>query len=114
MNYFIKMLEGNSSGQPLIISYSGQSMHPKYKCGDILRVIKINNPNVILWGESYMIVSICSKFALKVIRNIFPHPDENKLVLRSLNRDTYTDIVINKSEIIYLFIIKGKLEINQL
>ena len=114
MNSLLKFFTGTTSGQFTLLSYSGESMLPKYKTGDILKLIQINNHNVILWGESYLIVTGFSPASFYDIRNIFPHPDENMIILRSANREIYEDIVISKSEILYLFIVKGKLEITQL
>lgn len=114
MNSLLKFFTGTTSGQFTLLSYSGESMSPKYKKGDVLKLILINNHNVILWGESYLIITGFSNSSFYDIRNIFPHPDCQKLILRSINKENFDDIIINKSEILYLFIIKGKLEITQL
>lgn len=115
MNSLFKILAGNqNTSHHNLITYSGDSMFPKYKTGDLLKIFQIANPEVILWGESYLIITNNEANSLKVVRNIFPHPDNSKLLLRAIDKENYSEILINKSDILYLFIIKGKLEINHL
>ena len=42
------------------------------------------------------------------------HDDESKIILRASNPNFKGDIVINKEDILHMFIVKGKIKRNQL
>lgn len=87
----------------------GDSMYPKYASGEIVAVKQIANFDVIQWGEAYLVVTDEASNNLRTIKLLFPHDDENKLVLRASNPNYRGDTVISKSSLLSLYIIKGKI-----
>ncbi len=92
----------------------GDSMYPQYCSGEIIAVKQVTNLDVIQWGEAYFIVTNDHCNNLRTIKQLHPHEDENKLVLRASNPNFRGDTTISKSDILALFIIKGKIKRNQL
>lgn len=92
----------------------GDSMYPNYCSGEIIAVKRIYNPNIIQWGETYFVVTNENSNSLRTIKQIHYHEDESKLILRASNPNFKGDTVIDKVDIISLFIIKGKIKRNQL
>jgi len=92
----------------------GDSMYPNYCSGEIIAVKEIHNFDVILWGETYFITTNSNANDLKTIKQLHYHEDDTKLVLRSSNPNYKGDIVINKEDVLHLFIVKGKIKRNQL
>ena len=93
---------------------TGDSMFPQYCSGEIVAIRRIFNFDVILWGEAYLVVTNSNANDLRTIKLIFPHEDQSKIILRACNPDYKGDTVINKEDILFLYIIKGKIKRNQL
>lgn len=93
---------------------TGDSMFPQYCSGEIVAIRRIFNFDVILWGEAYLVVTNGNANDLRTIKLIFPHEDQSKIILRACNPDYKGDTVINKEDILFLYIIKGKIKRNQL
>jgi SOS-response transcriptional repressor LexA len=88
----------------------GNSMAPKFKNGDIIAVKEINNKAIILYGEAYLVITE----EYRIVKIIRKHPsDESKLLLVSEN-DEYDPVEILRDEVKKLYLVKGKIEINQL
>lgn len=87
----------------------GDSMFPKYASGEIVAVRQISNFDVIQWGEAYLVVTDEASNNLRTIKLLFPHDDASKLILRASNPNYKGDTVINKSSLMSLYIIKGKI-----
>lgn len=83
----------------------GDSMYPRIKSGDIVLLKKISDPDTILFGEIYLIITNDYR-TLKYIRK---HEEESKLLLLSENVN-YDPVVILKESILHLFLYKGKFE----
>ncbi len=93
-----------------IINNYGESMSPKFKNGERLAVKQITNFDVILWGETYLVITNRRANNLRVVKDVFPHPtDENKIALRSSNPDFKGDTVVDKSNIASMYLVKGKI-----
>lgn len=92
----------------------GDSMYPQYCSGEIIAVKRIYNMDVIQWGEAYFVVTNDNANGLKTVKQIHWCDDDSKIILRASNPNFRGDTVINKVDIISLFIIKGKIKRNQL
>lgn len=92
----------------------GDSMYPKYASGEIIAVKEITNRDIIQWGEAYVIMTTESSNSLRTIKILHEHPDSNKIILRSSNPNFKGDTIINKKEIVSLYIIKGKITRNMI
>ncbi|WP_162816976.1 S24 family peptidase [Myroides odoratimimus] len=93
---------------------AGDSMYPKYCSGEIIAVKQIYNFDIIQWGEAYMIVTDSEANDLRTIKLLFPHKDEDKIILRASNPSFAGDTIIPKRNIVSLFLVKGKITRNQL
>lgn len=92
----------------------GDSMYPKYASGEIIAVKQIFNLDVVQWGEAYLVITNGNANDLRTIKLLHPHDDESKIILRASNPNYKGDTVINKEDILSLFLIKGKITRNQL
>ncbi|MDM1396095.1 helix-turn-helix domain-containing protein [Myroides odoratimimus] len=93
---------------------AGDSMYPKYCSGEIIAVKQIYNFDIIQWGEAYMIVTDSEANDLRTIKLLFPHKEEDKIILRASNPSFAGDTIIPKKNIVSLFLVKGKITRNQL
>lgn len=89
-------------------------MLPKYKSGDALGVKQIKNFDALLWGESHLVITNDNANNIKTVKNVHQHKDFDKVILRAINPDYAGDTVIEKGDILSMFLIKGKVELNQL
>lgn len=96
------------------LTHVGDSMYPKYCSGEIIAVKRIFNFDIVLWGEAYLVVTNENANNLRTVKLVFPHDDEGKIVLRASNPNFKGDTVVNKSDIVSMFIVKGKITRNQL
>ncbi|MCX2485995.1 S24 family peptidase [Pedobacter sp. MR2016-24] len=92
----------------------GDSMYPKYASGEIIAVREIHNPDVIQWGEAYLIVADDTANNLSTVKLLFEHTHGNKLVLRASNPNYKGDTIIERGAIRRMFLVKGKIMRNQL
>lgn len=93
-----------------IINNYGDSMSPKFSNGDRLAIKQITNFDVILWGESYLVITNKKSNNLKAIKDVFQHPEEeNKIILRSANPQFSGDTIIDKAHITSMYLVKGKI-----
>lgn len=93
-----------------IINNYGESMSPKFKNGERLAVKQITNFDVILWGETYLVITNRKSNNLRVVKDIFPHPeDESKIILRSCNPNFKGDTIVDKAHITSMYLVKGKI-----
>lgn len=90
----------------------GDSMFPKYKNGERLAVKQITNFDVLNWGETYLVVTNGNANDLKTVKDVHPHDDFDKVILRASNPAYKGDTPINKEDIIAMFAIKGKISQN--
>ncbi|MCW0484106.1 XRE family transcriptional regulator [Gaoshiqia sediminis] len=92
----------------------GDSMYPTYASGEIIAVKRLENPDVILWGEAYLIITNAEANNMKTIKLLFPHEEPDKLILRASNPNFKGDTVIPKKSVLNLYSIKGKITRKQL
>ena len=92
----------------------GESMDPKYCNGDIVAVKQIKNHSVLSWGETYLVITDEEYDCLRTIKNIHPHQDKDKIVLRAVNPEYAGDMELKKEHIVNLFLVKGKLRLAHL
>ncbi len=86
---------------------SGDSMSPRISSGDTIFVKPLNNFDVILWGEVYLIITNESADNLRTIKRVFQSSDPSKLILRSINPEYAGDTVIPKESVITMGLVKG-------
>lgn len=87
----------------------GDSMYPTFCSGEIIAIKKVFNLDVILWGEAYFVVTNSNANDIRAAKLLFPHEDDSKIILRSSNPNYKGDTVIDKKDIIHLYLIKGKI-----
>lgn len=92
----------------------GDSMYPQYCAGDIVAVKKIENFDVIQWGEAYLVITNEHANDLRTIKQVHYCDEEDKVILRASNPNYRGDTKILKKDIRSMFIIKGKIKRNQL
>ncbi|WP_316802153.1 helix-turn-helix transcriptional regulator [Pedobacter nototheniae] len=92
----------------------GDSMYPKYAAGEIIAVKEITNYEILQWGEAYIVMTDAKTNNLRSIKLVYEHKNEKKIILRSSNPDYKGDIILNRDNIIALYIIKGKITRNSI
>lgn len=92
----------------------GDSMYPKYSSGEIVAIKQIQSIETILWGETYLVITNENANSLRTIKDVHYCKDETKLILRACNPDYAGDTYINKTDIVSMFIVKGRIRRNQL
>ena len=92
----------------------GDSMYPRYASGEIIAVREIVNPDVIQWGEAYLVITDERANNMATVKLLFQHLDSGKIILRASNPEYRGDTVIERNAIRKLYIIKGKITRNQL
>ncbi|MFC2109853.1 helix-turn-helix domain-containing protein [Bacteroidota bacterium] len=90
----------------------GDSMFPKYKNGERLAVKQITNFDVLSWGETYLVITNGNANDLKTVKDVHPHEDFDKIILRASNPSYKGDTPVNKEDIISMFAVKGKISQN--
>jgi len=90
----------------------GDSMFPKYKNGEKLAVKQIHNLEVLMFGETYLVITNENANNLKTVKEVHYHEDKSKLILRAANPDYQGDTIINKVDILSMFAVKGKISQN--
>ncbi len=91
----------------LALNVWGDSMEPVYKTGEVVICKKVNNPQLILYGEAYLVVT--DEF--RTIKYLQPAGKPENLLLVSEN-DFYQPVEIARKDIIHLFRVKGKINRN--
>lgn len=92
----------------------GDSMYPKYASGEVIAVKEIKNYNIIQWGEAYVILTNENSNGIRSIKTLHEHNDPEKLILKSTNPNFKGETVIKKSDILSLYVIKGKITRNMI
>lgn len=96
------------------VNVYGDSMYPRYASGEVIAVKEIKNLDVIQWGEAYVVIANEKANGLRTIKTIHEHPDQNKLILRSSNPNFKGETVLNKTDILSLYLIRGKITRNMI
>ncbi len=90
-----------------IVRVSGDSMSPVIGNGDLIAIREVRNPNLIFWGQIYVILLD----DYRMVKYVRRHPDPTMVILRSEN-DKYDDIEVPKSEIRDLFLVENIIRID--
>lgn len=96
------------------VNVVGDSMYPNYCSGEIIAVKRIYNIDIIQWGEAHFVVTNSNANEMKTIKLLYPHENESKIILRSSNPNFKGDTPVDKKDILFLYIVKGKIRRNQL
>ncbi len=89
-----------ADSQSKVVRVSGDSMYPTICNGDWLAVREVSNPDIIAWGEIY-VVQLDDYRMVKYLRR---HDDRRMVIMRSENRN-YDDIEIPRAAIRELMIV---------
>lgn len=90
----------------------GDSMFPKYKNGEKLAVKQILNLDVLMYGETYLVITNANANDLKTVKEVHYCEDQSKLILRASNPAYKGDTIIDKVDILSMFAVKGKISQN--
>ncbi|MEG1574371.1 MAG: S24 family peptidase [Bacteroidales bacterium] len=85
-----------------IVKVSGDSMMPIINNGDMLAIREVQNPQLIFWGQIYIILLD----DYRMVKYIRKHINPDMVILRSANPQ-YDDIEIPRSEIKSLFVVEN-------
>lgn len=96
------------------LPYFGNSMSPMFSSGNTLAVKQITNFSVILWGEPHLIITNENANSYKTVKCIHQHNDPDKVILRAINPEYKGDIIVSITDILSLYLVKGKIELNDL
>ena len=92
----------------------GNSMYPKYASGEIVAVKALNNFDTIQWGEAHLVITNANANNMRTIKLVHQHCESDKVILKSRNPNYNGEMIIDKKNIVNLFIIKGKITREQL
>ncbi len=90
-----------------IVRVSGDSMAPVIGNGDLIAIREVRNPNLIFWGQIYVVLLD----DYRMVKYIRRHPDSSQVILRSENSN-YDDIEVAKSDIRDLFLVENIIRID--
>ncbi len=90
-----------------IVKVSGDSMKPIINNGDMIAIREIRNPNLIFWGQIYVVLLE----DYRMVKYVRKHANPDKVILRSEN-SAYDDIEIEKRDICDLFIVENIIHID--
>jgi len=92
----------------MFINISGNSMYPKYCSGELIAIKKIEDREVISFGEAYLIVTK----EQRLLKYIHKGKDKDHWVLKSENT-TFDEFDINHTKkVLHVYIVKGKITKN--
>ena len=86
------------------VNIYGDSMFPMYQTGDVI-ILKEWFESFINYGLAYLIVTKLGNRMVKILRK---SEDESKIICHSVNKD-FDDFEIKKSDILRLFVVKGRI-----
>lgn len=89
----------------------GESMAPRYNPGDIVACKKINNKNIILYGESYLCMIALDGDFYETIKVLRRNTAPGMITLMPYN-NSFDETTIPMESIVDLYLIKGKIERN--
>lgn len=90
-----------------IVRVSGDSMSPVIGNGDLIAIREVHNPNLIFWGQIYVVVLD----DYRMVKYIRRHSDPQQVILRSEN-EQYDDIEVAKDDIRSLFLVENIIRID--
>lgn len=90
-----------------IVRVSGDSMSPVIGNGDLIAIREVHNPNLIFWGQIYVVILD----DYRMVKYVRRHSDPAQVILRSEN-NRYDDIEVAKSDIRNLFLVENIIRID--
>lgn len=116
-NVVERIMVGGFEDCTFAVSVYGESMYPNYASGNIVVCKEIKDKSLILYGESYLIVTE----DYRMIKRVAKGDTESSIVLVSDNQELtkagylkYQAFTIPKDKIRKLYLVKGKIERNTL
>ena len=91
------------------VNIYGESMFPLYKNGEII-ILKAWNESFIDYGNVYLIIT---KNGHRMVKYLHKSPNENKVICQSEN-SKFDSFEIDKSDILRLFLVRGKVTQNSM
>lgn len=91
----------------MFIGVSGNSMYPKYCSGELVALKKIEDFEIVAFGEAYLVVTKEQRL-LKYIRK---GANKDHWLLVSENKE-YEAFEVPKKKVLHLYIVKGKITKN--
>lgn len=95
-----------------VVTNYGDSMYPAYKNGERLAIKKMNNFDVITWGETFLVITDSQANDLRTVKEVHEHKEKDKIILRASNPRYSGDTVVSKENVLALFAVKGKISQN--
>ena len=92
----------------------GESMEPDFLAGEVVLVKEITNVDSMLWGEPYLVITNANCDNLRTIKNVYLSEDRCKFILRATNPRFSGDTIIDRNDVLKIFLIKGKINRRQL
>ena len=91
----------------LIVKVSGDSMQPIINNGDLVALKKVNNTDLIYWGQIYVLLLD----DYRMVKFVRKHKDKSMVILRSENPD-YDDIEVKRSDIRDMMIVTNIIHVD--
>lgn len=92
----------------------GESMEPDFFAGEVVLVKEITNVDSMLWGRPYLVITNANCDNLRTIKNVYLSEDRCKFILRATNPRFSGDTIIDRNDVLKIFLIKGKINRRQL
>lgn len=86
------------------ISISGQDMEPVFCRGDVILCNKVNDMELINYGDAHLVVTSEIQF----VKYVLPGKTKDSLLVKSANKD-YPEWELKRSKVNYLYRVKGVL-----
>lgn len=91
----------------------GDSMYPMISSGEIVALKKVDNPEYIQYGEAHLVITNAESNNMRTLKIIRKHQNDEMIILKPENPN-FDELVIPRSTILSLYIVKGKITRKQL
>lgn len=85
----------------------GDSMYPDIKSGEIVALKKVNNPDIIQYGEAHLVITNEEANNMRTLKVIRKHKTNKDLIILKPANPEFDEIEIPKTSILGLYIVKG-------
>lgn len=92
----------------------GESMEPDFYSGEVVLVKEITKINSMLWGEPYLVITNANCDNLRTIKNVYISDDRKNFILRASNPRFAGDTLVPCTDVLKIFMVKGKVSRRQL
>lgn len=90
----------------IAVRITGDSMYPKFRHGDIIVCKRIMNPEFIIYGEIYLIITKSDNF--RTVKYLIKGNGKDELIMKPYN-EAFQDQAIPKEEILQLYRVLGSI-----